>query len=1844
MSNANKSNKKLKGFFDEKLKPKQRLQVLYSFLENATEQEQTSVFIDYHQLIYTIAVDIFGSHIEKTKVKDKSQRPMTPGGKEFLSIVKLNFIFIKLLHFNVERTKQGWQNLGFVTIAQILLASNNHPRLRFEGIKILVALLSNLQEESFSQLLKQSQFEELDKKMEGAISLFNNCIFLFVFNSFELPETARDEIFCEFQSGSKFSSWYGEGNKVKLKQIPIEGGKLINSNGPTISGDRSSVMIPTELSGEDDSIEMIEEVLHNVLRLCGLAAIKESACDIKIRPVSVLPPSSPSKRMSIQNQIPLSESPLSSNTTNYSDVLSSSTNNSIKCAAALNSSTGQSAIFSWELFKKFYLRILFPMTSRRVGLLIADGEGFVACKFDYLKIYAGANHSLNISEENREFFHEMIRQCMLLPYSESETIKGAVHLMRYWITSPIDERPAFLQEVGFTNSGVFDKNSRVVISSQEEVVMNLWARRYIKLLKLVFVERNTFSSNYQVDTPNQIIIYKEVLQIFRLIAMEIYFMIQSLTWKVLLTNLLEIQEIVMCPRLDSSGNSGKLSQKLDLYEINENIMEALLCTWVRSLTVDKELWKKLRSQLTRSVFWPQCVAQWAKTMYKLTKIIASQVYNIDYDNVFKTDTETFGSKRHKNVLSRFRSPTGVANRSVTLGASGSFMNNLPEICVETENQVTSGENFLSSSNRTSMSPEKLENSFNPNIAKNDFDSEDEDVVSKGFGNVKVAPNVKQLIKDFKGSVSSMGLLGDENSKVETVSPKRIMFSFQVHHKLADFLNLTTLNWNSENAQDMWKNMLCALGNPNSILPSNHSEAIKCLVNVWDTLEKVRTAQSYEKVSMPSFFEFLPWIFQAADLTNDYSDGRAIAYGLLCKMMCRRHDQPIPENAFSHFYRLLIKGLSTDDSKIIIAILMNSTQMFTLCLPGSCITIKAFIKAVERLFVKKSIYPEIVRQNGIKILSSLICILNSDDFKDPDKNTNESNRLDLITVRVSDLEDNSILNNLPELDYTSKLCLKGYMTFETLKLELKDLFLALLSNEEKNKLSDDVYQETQGQIICSIGVMAFEEMINNQEPNKEVVDDCINSLLSHLTSPSLKIMSYTTGTLCFLAENVPKLQYMEEAIIKGIIEKIVGSLNEVLMFPNDIMSKEVRSVIVSRIFYCLLEWIMVASRAVISNTHTSQMLCDVIEYALTQTPAPFNDYASESSDTEKTNNTKKEKKEFIRKHSLIEKKKGNITGMVDILNLLGFGNQIIFSSAMDEFETENVEDGLIQETAENVLEHILHHVNNFSPPYGAALMHSSVMEPAFLDENSKNNGKYLYFTYNDSTLITVIEIPGEIPQETKSRFILRDVTGKYAWDSRLFYESITNIGDSAKQLVETFEDVEETEDFYCQNNVGFVKEIKFKDQIEIKPSVFFKFISEKANYQRDTSTPPFWKEDTGCESIDIISEEHPDCLLEPGRSLNVPCDIRKDRETLIGNVGELLQEHITSEEDYDKHIGNSKDIIGNLEKNVTAAVRTITVSKPNSQNQLLSEESRHCGISTSGRVSSVDKVEKVTHNFVEVSPTKSQQSLPIFQRSRLLMSHLGFLTFGGLKDNCFHLLGKTPALYRDIKGLDKKFGREAIKVAIIYVKAGQEDEASILKNDAGSYEYDQFVKSLGWEIDITTHPGYLGGLEKSLATGKTATYYCTSTIEVIYHETTKMPTDPVDPKQLKKKRHIGNDQVHIIWNEHYRDYKSNTIGGDFGNAQIIVTPLINGLFAIEIYRDSKVRMSAIHAYRASLVLQRSNSNLQKGAGPPIYRPAYSQRAADIKLITSRHKVGKWTYERFLESVFMSWEEKGMDLND
>ena len=85
--------------------------------------------------------------------------------------------------------------------------------------------------------------------------------------------------------------------------------------------------------------------------------------------------------------------------------------------------------------------------------------------------------------------------------------------------------------------------------------------------------------------------------------------------------------------------------------------------------------------------------------------------------------------------------------------------------------------------------------------------------------------------------------------------------------------------------------------------------------------------------------------------------------------------------------------------------------------------------------------------------------------------------------------------------------------------------------------------------------------------------------------------------------------------------------------------------------------------------------------------------------------------------------------------------------------------------------------------------------------------------------------------------------------------------------------------------------------------------------------------------------------------------------------------------------------------------------------------------------------------------------------------------------------------------------------------GQEDKLSILSNTGGSQDFEEFVAGLGWEVELETHTGFMGGLTRRGGTGETAPYYATSFMEVMFHASTRMPSTS-EESMLQKTRHLG----------------------------------------------------------------------------------------------------------------------------
>ncbi|OMJ72469.1 hypothetical protein SteCoe_29098 [Stentor coeruleus] len=200
----------------------------------------------------------------------------------------------------------------------------------------------------------------------------------------------------------------------------------------------------------------------------------------------------------------------------------------------------------------------------------------------------------------------------------------------------------------------------------------------------------------------------------------------------------------------------------------------------------------------------------------------------------------------------------------------------------------------------------------------------------------------------------------------------------------------------------------------------------------------------------------------------------------------------------------------------------------------------------------------------------------------------------------------------------------------------------------------------------------------------------------------------------------------------------------------------------------------------------------------------------------------------------------------------------------------------------------------------------------------------------------------------------------------------------------------------------------------------------------------------------------------------------------------------------------------------------------------------------------------SHDKINLKNIKKSSSV-----SKILIANLGFL-------NELVPLESSEKLDRALGLLDCIRAREQVKIGVLYVKPGQDDEKDILANDSCSKGFQEFLTKLGRVVELENYGAYLGGLDQKGSCGKISISYTDWEHDVMFHVPVLIPTDINDNLQVIKKRHVGNDQVVIIWSENWKEYRQDTIVTHFNFVNIIIYPLEKLLYRIQIQVKSQVR--------------------------------------------------------------------------
>ena len=176
----------------------------------------------------------------------------------------------------------------------------------------------------------------------------------------------------------------------------------------------------------------------------------------------------------------------------------------------------------------------------------------------------------------------------------------------------------------------------------------------------------------------------------------------------------------------------------------------------------------------------------------------------------------------------------------------------------------------------------------------------------------------------------------------------------------------------------------------------------------------------------------------------------------------------------------------------------------------------------------------------------------------------------------------------------------------------------------------------------------------------------------------------------------------------------------------------------------------------------------------------------------------------------------------------------------------------------------------------------------------------------------------------------------------------------------------------------------------------------------------------------------------------------------------------------------------------------------------------------------------------------------------------------LSNSKHHVNQSTQTLERSSRALMQLGVSEEAKIGVLYVGPTQFTQKEILGNRHcnTSQAYDRFIRSLGEVVDIKKHKYYTGKLDAT--SSPLSIFYSDAEYDVMFHVATLMKTSDDDEQQIAKKRHIGNDNVHIIWCDNKAGYDPDTIPSQFNDAHIVIIPYDTneGIYRVVVYKKRK----------------------------------------------------------------------------
>lgn len=142
--------------------------------------------------------------------------------------------------------------------------------------------------------------------------------------------------------------------------------------------------------------------------------------------------------------------------------------------------------------------------------------------------------------------------------------------------------------------------------------------------------------------------------------------------------------------------------------------------------------------------------------------------------------------------------------------------------------------------------------------------------------------------------------------------------------------------------------------------------------------------------------------------------------------------------------------------------------------------------------------------------------------------------------------------------------------------------------------------------------------------------------------------------------------------------------------------------------------------------------------------------------------------------------------------------------------------------------------------------------------------------------------------------------------------------------------------------------------------------------------------------------------------------------------------------------------------------------------------------------------------------------------------------------------------RAIRLIDNKPTVDSHKIGVILLKDGQTQETEYLVNTSGTENFDEFLNSLGTRVSLEQPCPFISWGLVHGEDGTETIAWRDRINEIVYEVSTLMPNAD-DTYQSRKKSHIGNCHVLIVFNQSNKPWKWEGFASQVTAVQIVITP-------------------------------------------------------------------------------------------